>query len=475
MEEKEKPMRIMILGGTGFIGTVLTRELLMRGHEVVLTSRQPRPAQKKPSGAYAPAHTGDGSETDAYHILREEKGEKGSPVFVPAFASPAFAPAEKAEAMPFVYAAEQESEKASFWSTFGGGHEHHKKHLVRDLVAAASGQALSGSFWKTAEELGAITGQENDAFHLSYAEGAVEPGRHGGYGAGWGQASRAPSYEVWNGVDAKELEPLLGGIDGVVNLIGEYLGGRWNVEKKAALRNSRIRAGRAVAEAVAHRASAGEDVPSVVVQVSAVGYYGTWREFECAPVCAEERPKGKGFLATLAGDWETSSAAVEEVELPPFCASDKEPRGRVRRCVLRLAPVLGEGGFLKHVIPLYKAGFGGVPGSGRQPCAWVHVEDVARAMAFVLEHGETGGVYNVCASPDDTMRGLSEALGWALHKPVWLPMPEVTLRLTMGEVADELILTGQRVSSQRLLDAGFRFRYATLDEAVLHVVSGKRD
>ena len=99
MEEKEKPMRIMILGGTGFIGTVLTRELLMRGHEVVLTSRQPRPAQKKPSGAYAPAHTGDGSETDAYHILREEKGEKGSPVFVPAFASPAFAPAEKAEAM----------------------------------------------------------------------------------------------------------------------------------------------------------------------------------------------------------------------------------------------------------------------------------------------------------------------------------------------------------------------------------------
>ena len=92
----------------------------------------------------------------------------------------------------------------------------------------------------------------------------------------------------------------------------------------------------------------------------------------------------------------------------------------------------------------------------------------------MLEHEETRGLYNVCASSDDTMRGLSEALGWALHKPVWLPMPEVTLRLTMGEVADELILTGQRVSSARLCDEGFRFRYPTLDEAVLEVVSEKK-
>jgi lactate dehydrogenase-like 2-hydroxyacid dehydrogenase len=96
------------------------------------------------------------------------------------------------------------------------------------------------------------------------------------------------------------------------------------------------------------------------------------------------------------------------------------------------------------------------------------------AMAFLLEHEETRGVHNVCASSDDTMRGLSEALGWALHKPVWLPMPEVSLRLTMGEVADELILTGQRVSSRKLFDAGFRYRYPTLDKAVLEVVSEKR-
>ena len=459
-------MRIMILGGTGFIGSVLTKELLSRGHDVVITSRRPHRAKKDVSETYAPAHTGDGSETDAYHILREEVRERGGKAFVPAFASREESP----PAMPFTYAVEKEEEKSSFWSSFGGGYEQQKKHLVRDLVAAASGQMLPGSFWKTAEALGSISGRESEDFFFSYPE---EISNNGTRGMGWAQKPRAASYEVWDGVDAKALEPLLGGIDGVVNLIGEYLGGRWTDAKKAALRNSRIQAGKAVAQAAAARASAGEDVPSVVLQVSAVGYYGTWREFECAPVCDESRPKGKGFLAALARDWEDSSAAVEDVELTPFTAMG-EPRGKVRRCVLRLAPVLGEGGFLKHVIPLYRAGFGGVPGSGRQPCAWVHVEDVARAMAFMLEHEETCGVYNVCASSDDTMRGLSEALGWVLHKPVWLPMPEVSLRLTMGEVADELILAGQRVSPRKLFDAGFRFRYPTLDKAVLEVVSEKR-
>ena len=458
-------MRVMILGGTGFIGSVLTRELLQRGHDVVITSRRPHSTRNVSSSTYAPAHTGDGSATDAYHILREARQKEQDDAFVPAF-SPR---KEGVPAMPFVYAAEREAEKPSFWSTLGDVYEHRKAHLVRDLVAAASGQMLPGAFWKTAEELGSISGKELDAFQFSAPAEAV---RDSVGATGWAQKAGTPRCEVWDGVDDKSLSPLLGGVDAVVNLIGEYLGGRWNDEKKAALRNSRIHAGQALAKAIASRASAGENVPGAVLQVSAVGYYGTWREFECAPVCTEGTKQGRGFLAALAGDWEASSAPAEEVELPQVSTSEGEER--VRRCVLRLAPVLGEGGFLKHVIPLYRAGFGGVPGSGRQPCAWVHAEDVARAMAFLLEHEETQGVYNVCASSDDTMRGLSEALGWALHKPVWLPMPEVTLRLTMGEVADELILTGQRVSSQKLLDAGFRFRYATLDEAVLDVVSEKK-
>ena len=460
-------MRVMIFGGTGFIGSVLTRELLQRGHDVVITSRRPHRTRKASSSTYAPAHTGDGSETDAYHILREVQREGRGEAFVPAFA-----PRKEAfPSMPFVYAIEREAEKSSFWSTLGEVCEHRKAHLVRDLVAAASGQMLPGAFWKTAEELGSISGHELDAFQFSAPAEAL---RDSVGASGWAQKAGTPRYEVWDGVDDKSLSSLLGGVDAVVNLIGEYLGGRWNDEKKEALRNSRIHAGQALSKAIASRAEAGKDVPGAVLQVSAVGYYGTWREFECAPVCTEGAKQGRGFLAALAGDWEASSAPAEEVELPQTSTPKGEAHGRVRRCVLRLAPVLGEGGFLKHVIPLYKAGFGGVPGSGRQPCAWVHVEDVARAMAFLLEHEEAHGVYNVCASSDDTMRGLSEALGWALHKPVWLPMPEVTLRLTMGEVADELILTGQRVSSQKLLDAGFRFRYATLDEAVLDVVSEKK-
>ena len=455
-------MRVMILGGTGFIGSALTRELLRRGHEVVITSRRPRHARKDSPRPYAPAHTGDSSETDAYHILREGQA------FAPAFAMQG----EAIPSMHFLYAMGQEDGRPSVWAGSGGSSESRNKHLVRDLVAAASGYTLPGSFWKTAEELGSITGRESDAFHFSYAESFAQEGRSTGGGRGLPPA--APSYEVWDGVDEETLAPILGGIDGVVNLIGEYLGGRWNDAKKAELRDSRIHAGKALARAMAERASAGEEVPSVVLQVSAVGYYGKWREFECAPICEEGMKKGRGFLAGLASDWEASSAMVEDVEVMPHEADGQAPGRTVRRCVLRLAPVLGEGGFLKHVIPLYKAGFGGVPGTGRQPCAWVHVEDVARAMAFALEQEDMRGAYNVCASPDDTMRGLSEALGWALHKPVWLPMPEMTLRLTMGEVADELLLAGQRVSSQKLQDAGFRFRYPTLDEALLQVVGAKK-
>lgn len=457
-------MRIMILGGSGFIGTALSRELLRRGHDVVITSRKPRKAHRVSPKDYAPAHTGDESATDAYHILREKAGMQEA--FVSAFAMQGGA----IPSMRFLYALEQKEELAGV----GAGpikQEEQRKHLVRDLVAAASGHMLSGSFWKTAEELGSINGTESDAFLFSSMEGFSQEGRSAGK---TGQAERMPSYEVWDGMDEAHLTPLLGGIDGVVNLIGEYLGGRWNEEKKAELRDSRIHAGKALARAIAERSEAGEDVPSVVIQVSAVGYYGKWREFECAPVCEEGMKKGRGFLADLASDWEAASALVEEVELSPHEADGQAPGPRVRRCIARLAPVLGEGGFLKHVIPLYKAGFGGVPGTGRQPCAWVHVEDVARAMAFMLEQGDMRGVYNVCASPDDTMRGLSEALGWALHKPVWLPMPEMTLRLTMGEVADELLLAGQRVSSQKLQDAGFHFRYPTLDKALLEVVGERR-
>ena len=457
-------MRIMILGGSGFIGTALSRELLRRGHDVVITSRKPRKAHRASPQAYAPAHTGDGSSTDAYHILREGSGMQEA--FVPAFAMQG----ETIPSMRFLYALEQEGKQEEVW-VGPSRQEAQRKHLVRDLVAAAAGHTLPGSFWKTAEELGSINGTESDAFLFSSVEGFAQEERRDGALA---QAERLPSYEVWDGMEAAHLAPLLGGIDGVVNLIGEYLGGRWNEEKKAELRDSRIHAGKALARAIAERAEAGEDVPSVVLQVSAVGYYGKWREFECAPVCEEGMKKGRGFLADLAADWEASSALVEEVEQMPHEADGQAPGPRVRRCIARLAPVLGEGGFLKHVIPLYKAGFGGVPGTGRQPCAWVHVEDVARAMAFMLEQDDMRGVYNVCASPDDTMRGLSEALGWALHKPVWLPMPEVTLRLTMGEVADELLLAGQRVSSQKLQDAGFHFRYPTLDEALLKVVGEKR-
>ena len=192
-------MRVMILGGTGFIGSALTKELLRRGHDVVITSRSPHLSRKNFPEAYSPAHTGDGSSTDAYHILREEVREKGGAAFIPAFASRE----ERPPSMPFAYAVEKEEEKASFWSSFGG-YEQQKKHLVRDIVAAASGQVLPGSFWKTAEALGAISGRESEDLFFSYPE---EMSSDGTRGMGWAQKTRAASYEVWDGADPKAVMP----------------------------------------------------------------------------------------------------------------------------------------------------------------------------------------------------------------------------------------------------------------------------
>ncbi|WP_446423881.1 DUF1731 domain-containing protein [Mailhella sp.] len=500
-------MRVLILGGRGFLGTALTRELLERGHEVIVSTRKAGPPVQPRARRFFRCRESDErltapvlverpllsvqdgrSEARAAFMERKKEKESGRNGRVSSVALSAGTGAGGAglAGMPLqdvpcfgeraawqrhdAGASLTRSESSAEAEGWVVRLERHKGQMVRELVEAASAsEKLPEAFWQRAEKLGAL-GREGGVFLppvLPVDEGGHTARRKRGAG---------PFYAVWDGISAASLVPLLEGVDAVVNLLGEYLGGRWTEGKKKAVRESRVKAAGAVTRAVLARAAGGFDVPSVVVQASSAAYYGAWRSLGEVPLCHEDAPKGGGFLASLAADWEASASGLALLRLwkddGRGWGSPSQASGRVRFCAARMAAVIGEGGFLRHVLPLFKAGFGGIPGGGRHPFPWIHIHDVVRAMTAMLEREDMAGPYNLCVPETGTMKEFCEALGWALNRPVWLPMPEVTLRFTMGEVAEELILAGPRPFPGRLLQKGFVFRYPALEEALLDVLQG---
>ncbi|OLN29214.1 Cell division inhibitor [Desulfovibrio sp. DV] len=244
----------------------------------------------------------------------------------------------------------------------------------------------------------------------------------------------------------------LDGAFALVNLAGENIAsGYWTEARKARILESRLAAGRAVMDALARV----ERRPSVLLQGSAVGYYGDTGE---APA-AEDAPRGSGFLADVAGQWEASTAAATTLGL--------------RRVVLRTAVVLGrDGGALPRMLLPYRFFLGGPLGSGRQWFPWVHLDDEVRAIRFLLECEEASGPYNLAAPDALTQNDLAAALGHALDRPARLRLPETVLRLTLGQMGRELFLQSARIVPEKLLRLGFSFRFPTIAAALADILSG---
>lgn len=261
----------------------------------------------------------------------------------------------------------------------------------------------------------------------------------------------AVKYVRWDGKNPDQLAELLHDADAVVSLLGENIAsGRWTEARKQRIVDSRLQAGAALVDAFAKL----DSDPRVLIQASAVGYYGSWPNMSQAPVCTEKSPNGSNFLADTAARWEESTKPLESLL-------------QVRRCVIRTAPVLGpNGGMLQNLLPIFRLGLGGPAGSGRQPFCWIHLHDEAEAIAFLLENAACAGVYNLVAPETITAETFARTLGQALHRPALLRAPAFALRLAMGDLADELLLAGQRVFPQRLLEAGFKFTYPALQEAL---------
>ncbi|HEX6177389.1 MAG TPA: TIGR01777 family oxidoreductase, partial [Thermoanaerobaculia bacterium] len=224
--------------------------------------------------------------------------------------------------------------------------------------------------------------------------------------------------------------------------------GRWTAKRKQQLTDSRINATRALVDAIRgaprHR--------RVFVSASAVGFYGPRGDEELD----ESASKGAGFLAGLSQRWEEEARAAE-----PFA----------RTVIVRFGLVLGAGGgALQRMLLPFKLGVGGRLGSGDQWMSWVALGDLVRLVEFVLSHDETRGVYNVTAPSPVRNRDFTRSLARALRRPGLLPVPSFSLRVLFGEMADELLLTGQRVVPARAIAAGFRFEEASLDSVLTQIV-----
>lgn len=263
-------------------------------------------------------------------------------------------------------------------------------------------------------------------------------------------SSASPEYRSWDGQDPSGLSQLLDGADAVVNLLGENIAARrWNSEQRERIVSSRLLAGQALIIALQMPIVK----PKVLIQASAIGYYGFWPENASAPDCTEDSPAGSGFLANTTIQWERSTQQAEHLGL--------------RRCVIRTAPVLGfGGGMLAKLLPVFRLGLGGPVGTGRQPFAWIHLDDEVAAILFLLDHEDLSGPFNLVAPEHGTMADFAHTLGRALKRPAWLPVPSALLRLGFGEMADELLLAGQKASPVRLLEYGFAFRHPTLESAL---------
>lgn len=239
--------------------------------------------------------------------------------------------------------------------------------------------------------------------------------------------------------------------DAVVHLAGDNVASEsWSEEKKRKIRDSRVVGTRVLVDALKSL----QNPPPVLVSASAIGFYGD-REDE---ILTEDSAKGRGFFPEVCDAWEMEAEKAEE-----FGA----------RVVLpRIGVVLAkDGGALEKMLTPFKFGVGGRVGSGKQWMSWIVLEDLIRIIHFALESETLRGAINATAPNPATNEEFTKTFGRVLHRPTILPVPEFAVKLMFGEMGETLLLQGARVLPERLLENGFEFKYANLEDAMKAVLN----
>ena len=253
----------------------------------------------------------------------------------------------------------------------------------------------------------------------------------------------------WDPVAGSIDTEALAGVEAVIHLGGASIAGqRWTAAYKQEIRDSRIKSTRLISETIAQS----DSKPAVFLCASALGYYADRGD----EILTENSPKGEGFLADVTAKWEHATLPASEAG--------------VRVCNMRIGVVLSETGELpRSMLTPFKFGLGGKLGNGRQYMSWIHVEDVARAFAFVLKTKSLDGPINLAAPNPVTNAEFTKALGRVLSRPTLFRVPGFALRIAMGEMA-QFALGSARLYPLKLAQSGFRHRWNDIEPALRDIL-----
>ena len=234
--------------------------------------------------------------------------------------------------------------------------------------------------------------------------------------------------------------------DAVITLAGESIdAGRWSTVRKKAILESRLLSTRSLVEAIQRS----PQPPRVLVSGSGVNYYG----LHDRGIVSEDAPPGTDYLADVCVQWEAEAMRAAGA-------------GTRVACLRTGLVVAGDGGALSRMLLPFRLGLGGPVGSGRQHWSWIHRQDWIDLARFVLDNAAVSGPVNATAPNPVTSREFAATLGAALHRPAVLPLPAAGLKLLFGEMAESLLLSGQRATPSKAQRAGFKFAFPTLQEAL---------
>jgi uncharacterized protein (TIGR01777 family) len=237
----------------------------------------------------------------------------------------------------------------------------------------------------------------------------------------------------------------IAGADVVINLAGEPVSQRWTKEVREKIRSSRVDGTKKLVDAM--RAAP----PKVLVNASAVGYYGSRGD----ELLIESSAPADDFLAEVCQEWEAEARNAGEFG--------------VRVVTLRNGVVLGKGGALQKMMLPFRLGAGGRIGDGKQWMAWIHLDDVVGLIELAIFHLGLSGPVNATAPNPVTNAEFTRQLASALHRPAILPVPKFAVHLLFGDMA-QIVYASQRVIPEAALQAGYQFRYPTLEAALADIL-----
>lgn len=273
------------------------------------------------------------------------------------------------------------------------------------------------------------------------------------------QAFSGFSYQAYNWDDlTTQGEQILAKTDVVINLAGENIGAKyWTAKQKRKILQSRFN----VTKLIAQKAVESNNPHLRILNASAVGIYGFAGDTEAQQKTVFDEQthladNPDSFLAEVGKSWEQALKPVEDA-------------AQVSVTRMRFGVVLAsQGGALAKLLPAFRFGLGAVLGDGKQPFTWIALDDLVSAIGFIIDHPEMTGAINLTAPDVVSQKEFADTLASVIGRPRFMVMPSYVVRLLFGEMGEELLLNGQKVSCRRLLDAGFQFKYPTLREALTH-------